>query len=117
MKDILWGIDLGGTKVEGIVLRDGEKPETLVRTIQKVADGEGVIPSDLLGHLLGQVLASPQRRDVTDAGARSITTMPRAVRARAVEMVDGPQQGPVIEARSSRGHRRLGLRNSLSSGR
>lgn len=27
----LWGIDLGGTKIEGIVLRDGERPDPLAR--------------------------------------------------------------------------------------
>ena len=30
-------------------------PETLVRTVQRVASGEGEIPPDLLGRLLGQV--------------------------------------------------------------
>jgi DNA-binding NarL/FixJ family response regulator len=41
--------------VSGLLRRSEATPETLVRTIQKVADGDGVIPSDLLGHLLGQV--------------------------------------------------------------
>jgi DNA-binding NarL/FixJ family response regulator len=41
--------------VSGLLRRCEATPETLVRTIQKVADGDGVIPSDLLGHLLGQV--------------------------------------------------------------
>jgi DNA-binding NarL/FixJ family response regulator len=41
--------------VSGLLRRSEATPETLVRTIQKVAHGEGVIPSDLLGHLLGQV--------------------------------------------------------------
>jgi DNA-binding NarL/FixJ family response regulator len=41
--------------VSGLLRRSEATPETLVRTIRKVADGEGVIPSDLLGHLLGQV--------------------------------------------------------------
>jgi DNA-binding NarL/FixJ family response regulator len=41
--------------VSGLLRRSEATPETLVRTIFKVADGEGVIPSDLLGHLLGQV--------------------------------------------------------------
>ena len=41
--------------VSGLLRRSEATPETLVRTIQKVAQGDGVIPSDLLGHLLGQV--------------------------------------------------------------
>jgi DNA-binding NarL/FixJ family response regulator len=41
--------------VSGLLRRSEATPETLVRTIQKVAHGDGVIPSDLLGHLLGQV--------------------------------------------------------------
>jgi DNA-binding NarL/FixJ family response regulator len=41
--------------VSGLLRRSEATPEALVRTIQKVAHGEGVIPSDLLGHLLGQV--------------------------------------------------------------
>ena len=41
--------------VSGLLRRSEATPEALVRTIQKVAAGDGVIPSDLLGHLLGQV--------------------------------------------------------------
>jgi DNA-binding NarL/FixJ family response regulator len=41
--------------VSGLLRRSEATPDVLVRTIQKVASGEGVIPSDLLGHLLGQV--------------------------------------------------------------
>jgi DNA-binding NarL/FixJ family response regulator len=41
--------------VSGLLRRNDATPEVLVRTIQKVAAGDGVIPSDLLGHLLGQV--------------------------------------------------------------
>jgi DNA-binding NarL/FixJ family response regulator len=41
--------------VSGLLRRSEATPDVLVRTIQKVAAGEGVIPSDLLGHLLGQV--------------------------------------------------------------
>ena len=41
--------------VSGLLRRSDATPEALVRTIQKVAAGDGVIPSDLLGHLLGQV--------------------------------------------------------------
>jgi DNA-binding NarL/FixJ family response regulator len=41
--------------VSGLLRRSEATPDVLVRTIQKVASGEGVIPADLLGHLLGQV--------------------------------------------------------------
>jgi DNA-binding NarL/FixJ family response regulator len=41
--------------VSGVLRRGDATPDVLVRTIQKVAAGDGVIPSDLLGHLLGQV--------------------------------------------------------------
>jgi DNA-binding NarL/FixJ family response regulator len=41
--------------VSGLLRRGEATPDVLVHTIQKVASGEGVIPSDLLGHLLGQV--------------------------------------------------------------
>lgn len=52
--------------VSGLLRRADATPDVLVRTIQKVANGEGVLPSDLLGTLLGQVgrlqrqLLSPQ---------------------------------------------------------
>jgi DNA-binding NarL/FixJ family response regulator len=41
--------------VGGLIRRDGITPDSLVRVIQRVAAGEGVVPSDLLGRLLGQV--------------------------------------------------------------
>lgn len=41
--------------VNGLLRRAEASPDVLVRTIRKVAAGDGVIPSDLLGHLLGQV--------------------------------------------------------------
>lgn len=41
--------------VSGLLRRGEATPDALVRTIVKVASGDGVIPSDLLGHLLGQV--------------------------------------------------------------
>ena len=41
--------------VSGLLRRAEATPDVLVRTIGKVAAGEGVIPTDLLGHLLGQV--------------------------------------------------------------
>ena len=40
--------------VSGLLRRGEATPDVLVRTIQKVASGEGVIPPDLLGHLLGR---------------------------------------------------------------
>lgn len=41
--------------VSGLLRRGEATPDLLVRTIHKVAAGDGVIPSDLLGHLLEQV--------------------------------------------------------------
>jgi fructokinase len=32
MSKKLWGIDLGGTKIEGIVLKSADEPEVLLRT-------------------------------------------------------------------------------------
>ncbi|MGX9673706.1 LuxR C-terminal-related transcriptional regulator [Mycobacterium sp. HM-7] len=52
--------------VSGLLRRSDATPEVLVRAIQQVANGDGVLPSDLLGTLLGQVgrlqrqLLSPQ---------------------------------------------------------
>jgi DNA-binding NarL/FixJ family response regulator len=52
--------------VSGLLRRADATPDVLVRTIQQVAKGDGVLPSDLLGTLLGQVgrlqrqLLSPQ---------------------------------------------------------
>ena len=41
--------------VGGLLRRTDATPEMLVRTIQRVASGEGEIPPDLLGRLLEQV--------------------------------------------------------------
>ncbi len=41
--------------VGGLLRRNEATPETLVRTIIRVAAGEGAVPADLLGRLLGQV--------------------------------------------------------------
>jgi DNA-binding NarL/FixJ family response regulator len=41
--------------VQGLLRRSEATADALVRTIQKVSAGDGVIPSDLLGQLLGQV--------------------------------------------------------------
>ncbi|MBB5166950.1 response regulator transcription factor [Mycobacterium sp. AZCC_0083] len=52
--------------VSGLLRRADATPDVLVRTIQQVANGDGVLPSDLLGTLLDQVgrlqrqLLSPQ---------------------------------------------------------
>ncbi len=52
--------------VSGLLRRSDATPDVLVRAIQQVANGDGVLPSDLLGTLLGQVgrlqrqLLSPQ---------------------------------------------------------
>jgi DNA-binding NarL/FixJ family response regulator len=41
--------------VSGLLRRAGATPDVLVRTIGRVAEGNGVIPTDLVGDLLGQV--------------------------------------------------------------
>lgn len=41
--------------ISGLLRRGDATPDLLVRTIQKVVAGEGVVPPDLLGRLLGQV--------------------------------------------------------------
>lgn len=41
--------------VNGLLRRAEATPEVLARTIGKIAAGDGVIPADLLGHLLEQV--------------------------------------------------------------
>jgi DNA-binding NarL/FixJ family response regulator len=69
--------------VSGLLRRCEATPETLVRTIQKVADGDGVIPSDLLGHLLGQVgrlqrqVLSPRGLTFTGLSDREIEVLRR----------------------------------------
>ncbi len=49
MKEIMWGIDLGGTKVEGIILRGDKDPETLVRTRVDTEAAQGY------DHVIGQI--------------------------------------------------------------
>jgi fructokinase len=49
MKEIMWGIDLGGTKVEGIILRGDKDPETLVRTRVDTEASQGY------DHVIGQI--------------------------------------------------------------
>ncbi|TFV58168.1 response regulator transcription factor [Mycobacterium sp. PS03-16] len=41
--------------VNGVLRRHEATPDVLARTIRKIAAGDGVIPADLLGHLLEQV--------------------------------------------------------------
>ena len=41
--------------VAGLLRRSDANPDTLVRTIRRVASGEGEVPPDLLGRLLEQV--------------------------------------------------------------
>src|ERR1700712_2112279 len=49
MKQTMWGIDLGGTKIEGIILRGEQDPETLIRTR---VDTKAVQGYD---HVIGQI--------------------------------------------------------------
>ena len=49
MKQTMWGIDLGGTKVEGIILRGDKDPETLIRTRVDTEAAKGY------DHVLGQI--------------------------------------------------------------
>src|SRR6202790_4391190 len=49
MKETLWGIDLGGTKVEGIILRGDKEPETVIRTRVDTEAGKGY------HHVIGQI--------------------------------------------------------------
>ena len=45
----MWGIDLGGTKIEGIILRDNRDPETLIRTRVDTEAAQGY------DHVIGQI--------------------------------------------------------------
>ncbi len=49
MKETMWGIDLGGTKVEGIILRGDQEPETLIRTRVDTEAAQGY------DHVIGQI--------------------------------------------------------------
>ena len=49
MKETMWGIDLGGTKVEGIILRGEKEPETLIRTRVDTEAAQGY------DHVIGQI--------------------------------------------------------------
>lgn len=67
--------------VSGLLRRAEATPDVLVRTIVKVAAGDGVIPSDLLGHLLGQVgrlqrqVLSPRGLTFTGLSDREISVL------------------------------------------
>lgn len=49
MKETMWGIDLGGTKIEGIILRGDKEPETIVRTRVDTEAAQGY------DHVIGQI--------------------------------------------------------------
>ncbi|MEO5834000.1 MAG: LuxR C-terminal-related transcriptional regulator [Nakamurella sp.] len=47
--------DAAAAGVGGLMRREGLTPDALVRVLLRVAAGEGEVPADLLGRLLGQV--------------------------------------------------------------
>ena len=49
MNEVLWGIDLGGTKIEGIILESLDKPTPLIRTRVDTEASKGY------DHILGQI--------------------------------------------------------------
>ena len=49
MNQALWGIDLGGTKIEGIILKNEKDPEPLVRTRVDTESSKGY------DHVIGQI--------------------------------------------------------------
>src|ERR1035438_8020266 len=49
MNQSLWGIDLGGTKIEGVILKSEEEPVPLVRTRIDTEASKGY------DHVLGQI--------------------------------------------------------------
>lgn len=62
--------------VSGLVRRADASPEALVRTVVRVASGEGEVPSDLLGRLLDQ-LGRLQRQVLTPRGLTFAGLTPR----------------------------------------
>ncbi len=62
--------------VVGLLRREDASPEQLVRTIVRVAAGEGAIPADLLGRLLEQV-GRLQRQVLTPRGLTFSGLTPR----------------------------------------
>jgi DNA-binding NarL/FixJ family response regulator len=67
--------------VSGLLRRSEATADVLVHTIERVAAGDGVIPSDLLGHLLGQVgrlqrqVLSPRGMSFTGLSDREIQVL------------------------------------------
>ena len=49
MEETMWGIDLGGTKVEGIILQGDKEPKTLIRTRVDTEASKGY------DHVIGQI--------------------------------------------------------------
>lgn len=47
--------DAAAAGVGGLMRREGLTPDSLIRVLLRVAAGEGEVPADLLGRLLGQV--------------------------------------------------------------
>ena len=60
----LWGIDLGGTKIEGVILRSAQEPEVLFRHRVPTGADQGY------AHILGQ-LALVVQHMATAAGYRA----------------------------------------------
>ena len=67
-RDVLAAAEAG---VVGVVRRAEATPDRLVRVVLQAAVGEGSVPSDLLGRLLGQLsfVGAPAGTVVTDRGA------------------------------------------------
>jgi DNA-binding NarL/FixJ family response regulator len=67
--------------VSGLLRRADATPDVLVRTIGKVAAGDGVIPTDLLGNLLGKVgrlqrnVLSPRGLTLTGLSDREVQVL------------------------------------------
>ncbi|MFT3889763.1 MAG: response regulator transcription factor [Arachnia sp.] len=79
--------------VSGLLRRSDATPDTLIRTIEKVASGEGEVPSDLLGRLLEQV-GRLQRQVLTPRGLTFTGLTPRE--AEVVRLVaDGLDTGEI----------------------
>lgn len=62
---MLWGIDLGGTKIEGVVLESAEKPEVMTRSRIPTEQEQGY------DHILGRILKLVEMMS-DDVGARPV---------------------------------------------
>jgi DNA-binding NarL/FixJ family response regulator len=62
-------VDAAEAGVSGLLRRCDATPEALIRTIHKVASGDGVVPPDLLARLLGHV-GRLQRQVLSPRGLR-----------------------------------------------